>query len=194
MGQADGRLTAQPTPRPRITPLAEPSPEVLEILVRGGVRITDGRPLNIFATLARHPDLLEAWLPFGNHVLAKSTLSRRDRELLILRVAYRCRSHYEFSQHVLIARRAEISATEIESVRAGPDDPSWSPHDRALLRAVDELHDDSAVSDNTWSKLAAVYTTEQMLDLVFTVGHYKAVAMALNSFGVELDDGVPDVL
>src|SRR5262249_15300331 len=46
--------------------------------------------LNIFGTLARHPKLLKRWLVFGNHVLAKSTLSARDRELLILRAGWRC--------------------------------------------------------------------------------------------------------
>jgi 4-carboxymuconolactone decarboxylase len=150
-----------------------------------------GRPLNIFSTLANHPKLLKRWLVFANHVLAKNSLPERDRELLILRTGFRCTSEYEWGQHVLIARRSSISDAEIANVVIGPSSPSWSVHDAALLTAADELHEHSRVSDDTWAALSARYSTQQMMDVVFTVGNYHVVAMALNSFGVELDDGVP---
>ncbi len=69
--------------------------------------------LNIFGTLAHHPKLLKRWLVFGNHVLAKSTLPARDRELLILRTGWQCRASYEWGQHVIIARAAGITDEEI---------------------------------------------------------------------------------
>ncbi len=77
-----------------------------------------GKPLNIFATLARHPKLMKRWMVFGNHVLAKSTLSARDRELLILRTGWRCAAPYEWGQHVAIARAAGITDAEIERIAA----------------------------------------------------------------------------
>ena len=76
----------------------------------------------------------------------------------------------------------------------GPDHPSWSPHDAALLRAADELHDQSRISDATWAVLAERLGTEQLLDVVFTVGNYHLVSFALNTFGVEIDEGIPDTL
>jgi len=179
---------------PRIPPVADPSADVLELYEKSGLRAPDGSTLNIFATLAHHPSLLKRWLVFAGHVLAKSTLSPRDRELAILRVGVRCNSRYEFGQHVVIAKRSDISDEEIEQVKAGPDDPNWSELDRALLRAVDELHDDSRISDGTWATLAARYSTQQMLDLIFAIGQYHLVSFALNSAGVELDEGVPDAL
>jgi alkylhydroperoxidase family enzyme len=178
---------------PRIPPVSDPSPEVLELFGKG-LTAPDGSMLNIFGTLAHHPKLLKRWLVFGNHVLGKSTLTPRDRELLILRVGVRCRSRYEFGQHVVIAKRSDITDEEIEQVKAGPDHPAWSQFDRTLLRAVDELHDDSCISDATWAALAAEYSTEQLLDLIFAVGQYHLVSFALNSAGVELDAGVPDAL
>lgn len=179
---------------PRIAPVSDPSPEVIELYEKGGLRAPGGQPLNIFATLANHPSLLRRWLVFATHVLAKNTLSPRDRELLILRVGVRCNSAYEFGQHHVIAQRSDITVDEIERVKAGPDDPSWAPFDAALLRAADELHDHSRISDATWAVLAERYSTEQLLDVVFTVGQYHLVSMALNTCGVELDDGIPDTL
>jgi len=176
--------------KPRLEPLAEAdwSDDARDAL--RGLGAPGGRPLNIFATLARHPKLLKRWLVFGNHVLAKSSLSARDRELVILRVGWLCRAEYEWGQHVLIARDAGISDEDIARVGAGPDAPGWDPRDATLLRAVDELHADCFVSDATWQALSRRYDERQLLDLIFAVGQYHLVSMALNTLGVQLDPGV----
>jgi alkylhydroperoxidase family enzyme len=179
---------------PRIPPLDDPGEEVIALYERAGLRAPDGRPLNIFATVAHHPALLKRWLVFATHVLSKNTLTPRDRELVILRVGVRCRSRYEFGQHHVIAQRCDLSVEEIERVQDGPDHPAWSAHDAALLRAVDELHDDGCIADATWATLAATLDIEQLLDVLFTAGNYHLVSFVLNSCGVELDDGIPDTL
>jgi alkylhydroperoxidase family enzyme len=177
--------------KPRVEPLAEAdwSEEAREVL--GGLGGPDGRPLNIFRTFAHHPKLLKRWLVFGSHVLAKSSLPARDRELAILRVGWLCRAEYEWGQHVLIARGSGVSDEEIARVAAGPEASGWSADDAALLRAVDELHADAFVSDATWQALSRRWDTRQLLDLIFTVGQYQLVSMALNTLGVQLDAGVP---
>jgi 4-carboxymuconolactone decarboxylase len=146
--------------------------------------------LNIFRTLAHHPKLLKRWLVFGNHVLFKSTLPPRQRELAILRVGWRCRAEYEFGQHRAIGRAAGLSDEEIRAVTRPLSEHPWSDHERTLLAAVDELHDDQCLGDRSWAQLSDVLTVQQVLDLVFTVGQYTLVSMALNSCGVQLDEGV----
>jgi alkylhydroperoxidase family enzyme len=128
---------------------------------------------------------------FANHILGKSTISARDRELLILRIGYLCRAGYEWGQHVLIARQVGMSDEEIRSAKTGPETPGLGDLDRLLLQATDELHSDAHVSDTTWNGLRAHYNTQQLMDLVFTVGQYNIVSMALNSFGVQPDEGLP---
>jgi alkylhydroperoxidase family enzyme len=174
--------------RPRIDPLPpeEWSGEVKELLSRFE---REGRIFNIFATLARHPALLRRWLVFGNHVLSKSTLPPRERELAILRMGWLCRAEYEWGHHVAMGKAAGVTADEITRVAHGPDAPGWSQFDAALLKAVDELHADSFISDPTWQALAKHYNEQQLLDLVFTAGQYKLVCMALNSVGVQLEEG-----
>lgn len=149
------------------------------------------RIFNIFKTLANHPALMRRWMVFANHILGKSTLAVRERELVILRIGYLCQSGYEWGQHVLIARGAGMSDAEIRSAKTGPDTPGLAEFDRLLLRATDELHADAHVSDATWAGLCEHLSTEQLMDLVFTVGQYNLVSMALNSFGVQLDEGLP---
>ncbi len=172
--------------KPRVEPLTDDRlpPEVRELLGPGPV-------LNIFRTLAHHPKLMKRWLVFGSHVLGKSTIDARERELVILRVGWLCRAGYEWGQHVGIARASGLSDEEISRVADGPDAPGWSDFDRTLLRATDELHGDAFVSDATWAALTERYSTEQCLDLVFTIGQYNLVSMALNTLGVQPEEGVP---
>ncbi len=147
----------------------------------------DGPVLAIFRTLARHPDLLRRWLVFGNHVLYKSTLDPRDREIAILRTGWLCRAPYEWGQHVLIARGLGFTDDDIDRVRRGPDAEGWTPRERAVVRAVDELIAECRISDATWEELSSFHDERQRLDLVFTVGQYQLVSMALNTCGVQPD-------
>ncbi len=171
---------------PRIAPLAEDDlPEAAR------VNMGSGPTLNIFRTLANHPDLARRWLVFGNHILGKSTLPERDREIAILRIGWLCRSAYEWGQHVVIGKRCGLDDDEIERIAEGPDAAGWSALDQAILRATDDLHSDAFVSDAHWAALAEHYDTKQLMDFVFTVGQYNLVSMALNTFGVQPEPGLP---
>ena len=150
-----------------------------------------GPIFNIFKTMTNHPGLMRRWIVFANHILGKSTLDIRERELVILRIGYLCQAGYEWGQHVVIARGAGMSDAEIRSAKTGPDTPGLAELDRLLLQATDELHADAHVSDATWAGLSEHLSTQQLMDLVFTVGQYNLVSMALNSFGVQPDDGLP---
>ncbi len=151
----------------------------------------NGRVFNIFKVLAHHPQLVKRWTPFAGHVLAKQTLPFRDRELLILRIGWLNQAEYEFAQHELIAKRGGVSDADIERLKEGPKAKGWSAEEAALLQVADDLYENSVVSDATWTALAKKYSTEQLMDAVFTVGQYNMVSWALNSFGVPLDDFLP---
>lgn len=146
--------------------------------------------LNILKTLAHHPELVEAWSPFAGYVLRGSTLPPRDRELLILRTAYLRKADYEWGHHSRLAGQVGVSDEEIARVMEGPETAGWSSFDRALLRAADQLHKNAYIDERTWAYLDARYDTKQLMDVVFTVGQYNLVAMALKSFRVPMDEGV----
>jgi alkylhydroperoxidase family enzyme len=150
----------------------------------------DDRPQgrNILGLLAHHPALARAYHTFNGHVLFATTLSPRQRELLVLRVAARRAAEYEWLQHKVVGADVGLSAEEIERTTVGPDADGWSPLDAALVRAADELVDDARVRDDTYAALSAELDGQQLLDLVFTVGAYDALAMAMRTFDLELDD------
>ncbi len=151
----------------------------------------DGQVINILTTVARHPALLESWLTFGHHVLQASSIPARDREILILRIGWLCRSEYEFGQHTVVGKEVGLSDEEILRITKGPEATGWSAFDAALIRASDELHENAFISDETWKVLASKYDERQLLDVIFTVGQYNLVSMVLNSCGVQREPGVP---
>jgi alkylhydroperoxidase family enzyme len=134
---------------------------------------------------------MEAHHVMGRHLLGpESTLSRRERELGILRIGVLRKSEYEFVQHRdFNLTDGPLSEEEIFRVVDGPDAPGWSEFDSALLRAVDEMHNDAIVSDATWSTLSDSWSTEQLMDFIVLVGQYWMVSTMLNSVGVQLEAG-----
>ena len=150
-----------------------------------------GPELNIFATLVRHPGLYRRWAPFGGKLLRGAKLPERDRELIILRTAFRCGSAYEWGQHVGIGRDAGLSDDDMRRIATGPAGDGWSREDAAKIRAVDELTDHHRISDDTWAVLASIYTEEQLIEVPMLSGHYAMLAGALNSFGVPPEGPLP---
>ena len=156
--------------------------------------VTPGRPkgLNLLGLLAHHPDLTRAYHTFNGHVLFATTLTPRQRELLVLRVGVLRQADYEYAQHVILGLESGLSEEEIDRITEGPGADGWSAVDRAMLAAVDELLADAVIGDETWAALATELDTQQLMDLVFTVGAYELLAMAMRTFGVQLDDDLRD--
>ncbi|MEM1434749.1 MAG: carboxymuconolactone decarboxylase family protein [Pseudomonadota bacterium] len=172
--------------RPRIAPLdpADMLPEHQEALKDFG----PGPIFNIFRTLARAPKALTRFNFWGGYVLSRrNDLPAREREILILRVGYLCRSGYEFAQHERIGLDSGLTKDEIARIKAGAA-AGWGAADAALIQAADELVGDHFIADVTWNTLREHFTEKQCMDVVFTCGQYTQVSMMLNSFGVQLDD------
>jgi len=143
----------------------------------------------IMRTMLRHPELFTRQMEIGLQLLSRGVLPKRDRELVILRIAWLCRAPYEWGEHVHIAKGVGIASDEIERVTLGSNAPGWSEHDRALLRATEELYADAFISDATWSTLAQALDARQLIELTIVVGQYQTVAYYQNSLRLRLHDG-----
>lgn len=141
---------------------------------------------NVLSTLVRHPDLTGAYLPFNTYLLRGSTLSPRTLEVALLRVVYRGDCEYLWSHHVPIAARAGLTAEDMSAIRSGN---CLDHHDQVVVQAVDDLTAHTTVTQQTWAELGQVFTEKQCMDLVFTIGGYLLLAMAVNTFGVQDEHG-----
>jgi 4-carboxymuconolactone decarboxylase len=188
-------MTAEPSEgrtrptEPRIEPITEFDGELADIMATALTH--DGRPLNIFGTLGKHPKLLKRFNLLGGFLLNKGLVPARERELVILRVGANARAEYEFGQHTVIGRDCGLTDDEIAALTRAPNSHDWSADDLALIALADDLHADDCVTDATWSDLARRWDDAQLVELLIVAGFYRLVSGFLNSTGVQLDDGVP---
>lgn len=154
----------------------------------------DATPIpNVLGTLMHHPALAGPFLTYNQVLLQTPALGHRTRELAVLRVAWRTRSRYEWAQHVRLAERVGITPTEIDAIARGAEAEGWTPHEADVLAATDQLVDTYRIDDETWARLAKQLDERQLVELVFVVGTYTGLAMAFNSFGLQLDPELREI-
>lgn len=188
----------------RIRPMATLTEEALAVSnwIRG--TIGSGRPPStdvsevpeIIGISLKHPDLYRRQVEMGIQIAGKdAALSVRDREIAVLRVGWLCQAPFEWNAHVLIGRsRGGLSDEEIERTTQGSAAEGWSRHDRAILKAVEELLSDAYISDETWATLAESYDDKQLLELPALVGVYQTTAYVQNSVRYRLNEASTDGL
>jgi alkylhydroperoxidase family enzyme len=179
---ADGR--AAPAATPRLAPVGpsqrtEEQHQLLSAIPR------EPTP-NLFSTVAHHPALFRAWLPFCMQLLLHSAFPSREREMLIIRTASLCACAYELEHHLLLGAEAGLSEHDLAAITSDGFE-ALTPRERLLIAAADELHANTTILDDTWRDLSVFLTTEQLVELPMLVGHYILLAGTLKSLGVALD-------
>lgn len=179
-------LPVETTSPPRIRPAwpRELRP-LARIVAELSGRLTGGGPPNIFTTLGRHPRLFRAWLRYSAQLMTFGRLPRGDTELVILRVAWRCQSAYEWRQHVPLALRAGLAPEQIEAVAGHDSMNAFTDRQRALLAVSDDLLTQRAMSEATWRKLRANLIDREVIELCLLVGHYQGLASAIGGLAIE---------
>ena len=181
----------------RLAPVpAEQWDEESRAMLRGHLRTAEkflsGEPdaprlPNVLGIFGHHLGLGSAWLHYNGKLLQDAALEPRLRELLILRVAWKSRSRYEWVQHARMGQEAGLTYAQVEAVTRGADDAVWTPFERLLLAATDQLLDVQRIDDATWSALQEEVDDRQLLEILFIVGSYLCLALVFNSVGLELD-------
>ncbi len=143
----------------------------------------------IHFTMLRYPGLWECITALSVQLSGRGQLSVRERELVILRTGWLCQAPFEWGEHVKFGKGAGITTDEVERVTVGSAAPGWSEHERALMRAVEELHTDQMISDETWQILSGRLSDTQLFELTVLVGQFTTVAYWQNSLRIPLSEG-----
>jgi len=170
----------------RIAPLDGRSLTDEQRQILGSYAAQPDRNLQLFRICVRAPEMCRAWIPASRY-FGTSSLSARERELVIMRTCWLCRNEYTWGNHVVGAKRAGLSDDDLLRITRGPDAPGWTRFDATLLRAADALHTDQFIPDATWKALGERYGDREMQDLIFIVGQYTFVSMWARSAGLPLE-------
>ena len=137
----------------------------------------------------KHPGLYQVQMQSGNALGRNGCIPARERELAILRVSWLSRAPFEWGEHLVHGKKSGLSDEDVERVTQGSDAEGWTDHDRAIVRAVEELMGDHAISDEIWNELAKSWTEPQLMELPGLVGHYLMTAFIYNTLRIDLLDG-----
>jgi 4-carboxymuconolactone decarboxylase len=148
---------------------------------------------NLYATLATNKTASNAMAGVMTYLFygENAQLDERTRELIVLRLAWNTLTVYHFGQHTAIARNSDISDDEIFLTTRPLSEGTWSPRDVAVLQMVDDLYADDFVTDATWRDLSEHFGNEDIMAMMVLSGAYRMHAAVINSFGVQLDEGIP---
>lgn len=148
----------------------------------------NGKPLNIHALMAHNPELLNAWWAFRKYAVNGGSLGREKGELVILRVAARLGSWYEWASHVDRSLSIGMSREKIDAVLG--DHTKLEPEDAALIEAIDELLVDRRLSTNMLERLESHFDRQQVLDIIAIHGMYVTLGCMIETWHLELDETV----
>jgi 4-carboxymuconolactone decarboxylase len=183
--------------KPRILPLprAEWTDDAREVFAFWGEPNAweEGSKTNVMMVMGNHPDLGKAYNVWGKHLLMSNTLPVRFLELIILRVAWRVKSAYEWHNHVGYGLNAGLTLKDIAAIRDYPEGGDWSEQDGIVLHSVDELIESGTLSDATWATLSTFFDKRQLMDLIFSIGHYVMTSWVLSAMGVEIEGGADQI-
>ncbi|RZT19068.1 alkylhydroperoxidase family enzyme [Mycobacterium sp. BK558] len=186
------------SPRLRPLPVAEWSDDAANALreafpegVIDRIRIAGAAP-NVLATMLHHPRLAAPFTTYGNVLLREPAVGHRNRELMLLRVAWRTGARYEWVHHVRLAPQYGLTAEDVDAIIDGTTCPRWTGPECDLVAATDEMLDFYRISPETWQRLSGSFTEEQLVEIPFIVGTYTCLAMAFNSWDLQVEDGVGD--
>jgi alkylhydroperoxidase family enzyme len=169
---------------PRIPPIP-----VDQLSAEEAALVGDYASLNFSRVMARHPALYRAFMPFGEQLMARTSLPPRDRQVLIMRTVGLCDEDYETGHHAGISLAVGLAEAEVAAARNGG--PGLPPDDLVLVRMAEELVRDKRVGDATWAQLAKRYSTPQLMEAVVLVGDYVMLSMMTRSFDIQFEGHAP---
>jgi len=148
--------------------------------------VGDWKHLVFSRVLINSPRMYRTFVTHLAELVTRTNLPPRDRQIICMHMLELCGDVYELTHHLTISRNAGLTEEEIAAFREGAG-ACLTDFDRTLIKATAELQRDQCISDATWAALAAYYSQEQLMEVVFLAGCYLTMAMLTKSFGIQLE-------
>lgn len=150
---------------------------------------SEGRLHGAFNARLLDPPVGTAIQELGAALRFHSKLDDKLRELTILTVASHERCDFEWNGHAAIAKKAGLTAEQLEGVRAGNAIPSLSYQEELTWRVAKALLDEGDLAAALFAEAMDELGPAVLFDIVSLVGYYRHTAMAMRVWQVPLRPG-----
>ncbi|HJY82785.1 MAG TPA: carboxymuconolactone decarboxylase family protein [Candidatus Binatia bacterium] len=176
---------------------AEATPEVVEIYRQFfGERdpvaepgTATGTPGDYWTTFALVPDLL---LMARNSLMTLlqpgRKLDAKLRELAIMRTGIVGDSRFEYSQHLKVARMVGVPEEKLAAIKGWTTSDSFTPVERAVMAATDEILARNLVEDETFAVLQKHLSDAEILELFVVIGLWRMHGLIVRALHLEYDN------
>jgi 4-carboxymuconolactone decarboxylase len=130
--------------------------------------------------MLRSPVMGERLFQLLDYVRFNTSVPRRLNEFAILIQSRLWTSQVEWYAHYPLAIKAGLSEGVIDDLKAGKRPTSMRPDEAIVYDLCTELSVKHEVSDATFQRARAIFSEQQIVDLVVTSGTYVTVAMLTN--------------
>ena len=143
-----------------------------------------GHLLGPFNALLYTPAVGDAVQRLGHSLRFQGTLAPRLREIIICVVATELESEYEWYAHSRVALEAELTAEQLESIRANQTPDGLEPAELAALKMTKALLRHRRVSTRLYDQTAEILGKEQAVEVSILVGYYQLLSGLLALFAI----------
>lgn len=150
---------------------------------RGGIR-------GPFPAWIRSPELADRGQKLGEYCRFNTSFETRLAELAIIICARYWTSQYEWFAHAPLAVKGGLDQAIVDAIAAKQRPASMKDDEAAVYDYCTELHRDKQVSEATYQQALSLFGEKGVVDLIGISGYYTLVSMTLNTFQVELPEGV----
>lgn len=157
------------------------------VIAKAGARVIRAPRFSLVNVMGQHRLLFLAWGLYGLMLLAVGKLSRKDAEVVILRVGHLRNCEYELQQHRRLARTRGIDAETQAAIFEGPDAEGLTDRQRVLITATDEFVMTRGMSSETWAALSGHYDRRQIIEFCMLASNYDGLAATIETLRVPLD-------
>ena len=151
-------------------------------------KLADGRLVGPFNTILFSPDVTKPFLDWQAAEGKHTTLTERERQVVILTVGAIWKCDYERYAHRAVARGTGLSEAAIAALAGGEPAPDLSPKEQLAQRFTARLIVDRRIDDGLYAETEAAFEPEGVVDMICLAGQYMTVSSLLNAFEVPVPD------
>lgn len=148
----------------------------------------DGQLIGPFGPMLESPEISASFWDWSRVEGRRTTLSAREREIVILGVGAVWRSSYALYAHSAAARAVGLTPEQVETIALGGMPDHLSTRERCVWRFTHQLTAERHIEQRLHDETAETLGTHGIVDMLHLIGVYQFICSLLNTFDIPVPE------